>query len=105
MSVKEINLKKKLKKQIIIACEKAYRRGYQHGNLYASDGVTQEHCSVYRYFKPIEKQIGCPEKHSDGEIRMVDQTKLFGNLEWVHLNTDIDEAIKDIFDFYKDRKR
>jgi hypothetical protein len=80
-----------LKKQIILVAENAYRRGYQHGNLYSGHGVTQQHCIEYRFEKPLGEAWCCPEKYHDGVIRM--RQMLGVDLEVIHLGGGLGDIL------------
>jgi hypothetical protein len=88
----------KLKHDICQIAEQAYRRGYQHGNLFSSEhGVTQGDCIQYRFYERYDMKIGCPERYRDGNVRMhnfgVDIRKVHLDIEIIRLLNEIESKM------------
>lgn len=83
---------KKIKQEILKVAEQAYRRGYQQGNHFAKQGVTQHDCFQYRYRRDIKKPWGCPERYSDGKIHI--RMGGWKSLDDIHLTgTELDRLL------------
>lgn len=89
-----MRLIKRLRKEIFKIAEQAYRRGYQQGNHFASQGVTQKDCYKYRYRRNINKPWGCPERYVDGKINI--RMGVWKSLEEIHETSELEQLLWEI---------
>lgn len=94
-----MRLIKILKKEIIKVAERAYRRGYQQGNHFASQGVTNHDCFTYRYRRDLKKPWGCPERYSDGKIHI--RMGGWQSLEDIHITGELARLLFNLENHYR----